>query len=298
MHYQAFSKDIKHYQLDNGYALEQANPETTDFVHHWAAYRPNEEYHQDWTQRYSDLQGVPFCFWIVKDKQHIGGCLMLGNVLAELFMIPPFDDYDAILSELIPLLRHWSDKDKKIRASYILPEQVAPLEKQGFSIIEQRHWMICPVMPYSVDFSDDYEVAEAIAEDAGQYADIFFAAFSGGIGAYGQRDREQHLKSIENYFDNSAVLNASSVIRDKTSGDIATICLVATYGGHASLNFVVTHPDYQGRGLARKAIEYALNALYGQYPWMILAVTAGNPAMKLYEKMGFKAGIAISTMSL
>lgn len=298
MQYQTFSQDINHYQLDNGYSLERANPESTDFVHHWTAYRPNEEYHQDWTQGYSDLLGVPFCFWIVKDSQHIGGCLMLANIVAELFQIPPYDDYDAIFANLLPLLRHWSDDSKAISARYILPEQVASLEKEGFSITEQRHWMICPVMPYTVDFGDDYELARPVIDGANQYAEVFFAAFSGGVGDYGKRDTEQHLNSIQNYLENTPILEASSVIRDKKSGNIVTICLVSEYAGHASLNFVVTHPDYQGHGLSRRAIEYALNALYGKSPWMILAVTTDNPAMKLYEKMGFKAGVVISSMSL
>ena len=97
--------------------------------------------------------------------------------------------------------------------------------------------------------------------------------------------------------DENLLSGASSVIKDVDSDKIACVCLATEYAGHASINFVVTHPDYQGQGLAKRAIQYALNAVYGTYPWMILAVTIGNPAEHLYRKMGFRAGVIISTMS-
>ena len=142
MQYQIFSKETSHYDLGQGYSLVQANTATDDFVHHWAAYRPNEGFHQDLTKRYRDLKGVPFCYWIVKEDMRLAGCLMLPNTIAELFLIPPHEQYEDIFEQVIPLLKHWSDTEKPIRAMYILPKQIEALKQENFIISEQRRWMI------------------------------------------------------------------------------------------------------------------------------------------------------------
>jgi|GEM_PF-1790896 len=297
MQYQAFSKDTDIYPLTDDYRLVRANPDTTDFVHHWAAYRPNETFHQNWTQRYSDLIGVPVCFWIEHEEQPIGGCLTFPNMIAELFLIPPFDDYDAVLDRVLPLLRHWSDDEKNLYARYVLPEQVEAFSNQGFTIIEQRQFMIRPAMSYQVNFDEPFAFSKPETSEIDAYADVFLAAFSGSIGEYGQRDKAAHVNSITKILEGALIPDASLVVKDEKTDTIACICLVTEYAGHTSINFVVTHSDYQRRGLGKLAIQCALNSVYGTYPWMILAVTIGNPAENLYRKMGFRAGVVISTMS-
>ncbi|MBB6097240.1 ribosomal protein S18 acetylase RimI-like enzyme [Deinobacterium chartae] len=53
--------------------------------------------------------------------------------------------------------------------------------------------------------------------------------------------------------------------------------------------FMLTHPDYQRRGLARSLMNRVMNALLELgYPEVSLVVTVANtPALTLYQKMGF-----------
>ena len=296
MQYKKFSKDISNYELGNGYQLIQVDKDTNDFVHHWAAYRPNEGYHLDWTTRYSDLKGVPFCYWITKNGQCLGGCLMMPNVIAELFLIPPHNKYEEILSCLLPLLDYWSDEEQAIRAMYVLPEQIAVLEQHDFRIVEQRRWMIRPVTRFQVDFEPNYQAVYPEIADLDEITEIFVAAFSGGIGEYGRRDYHQHKQSIQKYFDTHPLLDASLILRDEQTGQIVSVCLVSEFAGHATIQFIVTHPDYQGKGIGTSILQYAINKLYGTYLWVTLAVTVGNPAESLYQNLGFKPNIPISTM--
>ncbi|MEM9952545.1 MAG: hypothetical protein AAF846_13135 [Chloroflexota bacterium] len=129
----AYSDTQATFDLNGGLSLERADSRT-DFSAHWAAYRPNEGFYQDWTQRYSDLQNVPFRFWIVDNNQRIGGCLVRPNLIAELFTIPPFHDAETVMTHLLPIIKEWSDDNRPIYGRYILPEQIKAFEKHGFTV--------------------------------------------------------------------------------------------------------------------------------------------------------------------
>jgi len=60
-------------------------------------------------------------------------------------------------------------------------------------------------------------------------------------------------------------------------------------GGLREISGVCTHPDFQGRGLARRLMEklIALQLARGQTPFLhVMSANAG--ARRLYEKMGFR----------
>ena len=46
-------------------------------------------------------------------------------------------------------------------------------------------------------------------------------------------------------------------------------------------------PDWRGRGVGTRLIEALLVRARGRYRAISLSVTVGNPAMRLYERMGF-----------
>lgn len=50
---------------------------------------------------------------------------------------------------------------------------------------------------------------------------------------------------------------------------------------------VVTHPDYTKRGLAKQLVTHTTNEILKTGKKAILHTTKGNPAIKLYEKLGY-----------
>lgn len=51
---------------------------------------------------------------------------------------------------------------------------------------------------------------------------------------------------------------------------------------------VVTHPDYTKRGLAKQLVTHTTNEILKTGKKAILHTTKNNPAIKLYEKLGYK----------
>lgn len=51
---------------------------------------------------------------------------------------------------------------------------------------------------------------------------------------------------------------------------------------------VVTHPDFTKKGYAKQLVSYTTNEILKQKKLPILHTTKGNPAIMLYEKIGYK----------
>lgn len=49
-----------------------------------------------------------------------------------------------------------------------------------------------------------------------------------------------------------------------------------------------TVPDTRGRGVGTRVLQVLLSACMGRYPGVSLSVRADNPAMRLYERNGFR----------
>ncbi|MEM9952546.1 MAG: GNAT family N-acetyltransferase [Chloroflexota bacterium] len=159
--------------------------------------------------------------------------------------------------------------------------------------------MIRPTMQYQIKLDEPFVSSKPDNNELDRYADLLHSAFTGGVGMYGQRERDDYAQSLERLFaDTDYLPEASSVVINTENGQVASLCLVTETGGHGCINFVATHPDYQKRGLGRQIILSTLDKLYGTKLWVTLAVTIGNPALTLYERLGFKQGTVISSMQL
>ena len=270
------------------FTLEKADSQ--EFARWWAVYRNvNEDFSQGFAEQYSEIEHVPYCHWILLDGQRVGGMIMVSNNVGDFFLIPPFQDAYRALKAILP-------SDTPLHARNMLSDHVRAFQRLGFQIEESRCWMLRPTQAVDVAFELPPVPVDVAHTDA--LAELMLAAFQGGAGGYGQRDVGAHRQSVENYFESvspdDVCYQASSVVFD---GDqMVAACLVQPYKSLASIRFVVTHPDYQQRGIARRLIQYSMNAIHDQYAYVTLAVTVGNPAEGLYDSMGFVAGAVTHTL--
>lgn len=269
--------------------LEKA--ESKEFARWWAVYRnTNEDFSQSISERYADIVDVPFCHWILVDGKRVGGVIMVGNNIGDFFLISPFTDAYTVLRAILP------DAEKLV-ARNILSAHCPVFQMLGFQIKESRHWMIRPTQAYpDVRFEFTRSIPQAEHTDA--IAEVMYKAFHGGVGEYGLRDVEAHRNSVTNYFEviesGSVCHQASSVLFDDDR--MVAVCLAQPYKSLPTIRFVVTDPEYQKRGLAKRLMHYAIDTIKAEYEYITLAVTVDNPAHGLYHAMGFQATDATHTL--
>jgi GNAT superfamily N-acetyltransferase len=113
-------------------------------------------------------------------------------------------------------------------------------------------------------------------------------AYRGTVDDHGEDEtwhRAEAAKTLQGHF-GAVVWHASPVAVD--GGKLAGACLVTDDGPYLLLAFALVAPRWQGRGVGTTLIARRAQALLaaGHREWT-LAVTAGNPARRLYERLGF-----------
>lgn len=82
--------------------------------------------------------------------------------------------------------------------------------------------------------------------------------------------------------------SASGVITDSSNKPISAI-FSSIYEGEPFVIFAFTHPDHKGQGHSSNLIKHAARIFFEEgYDTIHLFVTDSNPAVKLYETLGFR----------
>ena len=137
----------------------------------------------------------------------------------------------------------------------------------------------------------DAGVRAPVAADAPALAALMLAAYRGTIDDEGETPAET-LDVVQRLFASefgTMLWNISEVTERDGRLVAATMCTV--WEGRPFVAFMVTAPEFKGRGLARAGLMRAINRLAAAGdPVLRLVVTAGNtPAERLYGTLGFVA---------
>ncbi len=297
---QSHTLAIQRYELGDQFALQRADNEA--FINAWVVYRGvDEDFSQSFVDARTELEGVPFCSWVMQAEKRVGGVILLPNGIGDFFLIPPQRDSAELLSRLIPLLRHWSDPTKPILAQGITTYHLSTFEQAGFVLQESRAWMIRPIEPQSESPTSNWQHKPISPMDAATIGKLLHAAFQGGVGEYGRRDETAHVASTNSFLeqhDPATACGQASAWAVTTAGEPVGICLVELHKGLPTIRFVAVLPSQQGQGVATWLLQRALTKLAPHHKWVKLAVTVGNPAMTLYERLGFVAGDVLHQLIL
>ena len=281
------------YELKDGFILEKA--ESEEFAKFYVIYsNSNYFFSQSWDNSKSVIKAANSYYWIMKGNLRVGGVILRPNLIAKLFLIPPYIDAFQILKVIKPILLHWSDCNSSINAYEVLPKELHAYNKLGFRTGETRRCMIRPTQTFNVEWEDKYQI---IAPNMGHkliIAELFKAAYAGGVDSKKEDDENKHISFLEDYFneefEDKLINRASALVFDKNTNELAASCLISYWMGLPILEDIAVHPSYQGRGLGEKLIKRALSILNQKYDAMRLFVTIGNSAEALYYNIGFLPG--------
>jgi ribosomal protein S18 acetylase RimI-like enzyme len=138
--------------------------------------------------------------------------------------------------------------------------------------------------------SGDWQTYPITSADFSQLGALMYDAYAGTIDDEGEtlEQAEQVIKgTLEGKY--GPFLHSSSFCISQDN-KIVSATILALWQDKPFLAFAITHPAYQGRGMARHLIEKSITALAQEgKPELRLVVTEGNAhAQRLYESIGFK----------
>jgi len=302
MKYPAFTRDeAMHVELANGYALRSA-PER-EFGINYAIYRNVNPEFEDFLEYGSDLEGLNYCFWVLKHDVKIGGVIIRPNHIEGLFVRPPETNAFEALEAVMPVLRAWSDGDQPIEAADVMMSEVSLYERLGFRIDRGRSVYVRPTETFEVHWPPEYEAARPTRDDVSAVAELFHASFREYPRGFqlGSWNLQQWTERTENRLipEDMPELcrQASTVVRDKARNLVVGACLIALRESntrpenpYAGISMIGVRPEYRRQGIAARIVQHALTVLHGERPTLKFGVAAGNPAEAFYHRLGFLAG--------
>ena len=308
MTYGKFSRNkAMYHDLANGYALQSA-PER-EFGINYAVYRNVNPDFENFLEYGSDLEGLNYCFWVLKLREKIGGIIIRPNHIEGLFTKLPFIGGYEVLKAVLPLLFSWSDRSKEIEACDVVPYELELYQRLGFRIQRGRRCYIRPTEIFEVSWEDDYELVTPQMKHLADLATLFHAAYSisyrGGLGELGTQSLEEWVSRTERRLKPENVPEichrASTLIYETKTKQLIGSCIVRlgrciTQPPVPKVVDIAVHPEYQRKGLATRMLKKALSVLKSEYSTLRFGVAAGNSAESFYHNLGFIPGVVAYTL--
>jgi ribosomal protein S18 acetylase RimI-like enzyme len=230
-------------------------------------------------------------YFIYIDEKKVGGVFLKPNFMTDLFLIPPFHDYEGVAIKLLRYLEKISQSDKPIVVQEVIDSYVPYYLKQGLSIYEEGHWMIRATEPIKAVCPDEYLAMPVTEEDESKIAEVILSAYEANPHFKNVDTMENYIKHVhhfvKDYKDNDTLYNSSKKIVHKKTNEIVGSCLHMEFEGYPLIMSLAVKPDHQGKGLGRFLLNHSISYSSKGYPATRLYVFKENPAIHLYESVGF-----------
>jgi N-acetylglutamate synthase-like GNAT family acetyltransferase len=295
---------IDRIDLEDGLKLVYQEPE--EYIRYYSIYY-GQKYADYFFRRSSaamkEIVSIFDCgYFIMKDENIVGGVFLKPNFIADLFVVPPYNDYEGVVHKLLNYLKKVSKTEDEIYFRDIVEEHVPAYEQQGCQVREVNYWMIRPTQSMKAMLPEGYRSKSVSREDINDIACLIMKSYKANT-AYKQigtkEDYMNHVEEfIEKYQNNSIMDECSRVIVDKSTNNIVGVCLHMEFEEYPLIMSLAVDPAHQQRGLGRFLLTHSINISSKEYPATRLAVIKDNPAIKLYEGLGFIRNKSVVDMYL
>jgi len=261
----------------------------TMFSKYFATYYKNNWFRPSWDDLTKVLSYSDDGYWVYAGEDKAAGVYMPDHSIGLVFGIPPY----SITTELIQFLKNHAIKawnlTKELHAHNVLDEQESAYREAGFVWIGSRQCMLRPTEHLQTSMNLNYEDRKPAVEDMSSIAEVFSKAYANGPD---EREERVYADDLFQYFGAvpEKLLEASSLIYDRTTDEIAGVCLISIWEGSPLVYSIAVLQQHRGKGLATAMLDKALTVLEPDYPVLRLFVTRGNQAELLYRNKGFLSG--------
>lgn len=95
--------------------------------------------------------------------------------MTDLFVVPPYNDYEYLADKLLKYLKTISNKDEKILLQEIIEEYLPFYKSKNCEITESGFWMIRPTEEMNPIVPEKYEVRDIVDEYKYEMAEVIMA---------------------------------------------------------------------------------------------------------------------------
>ncbi|WBW96394.1 GNAT family N-acetyltransferase [Oceanirhabdus sp. W0125-5] len=241
-------------------------------------------------------------YFILKGDKIIGGVFIKPNFMADLFVVPPFNDFDYIADKLLSYLKTISNKSEKIILREIVEEHVPFYQSKGCIIDGNGFWMIRPTERMNNIIPDGYEAKPILKEDKNEIAEVIMTSYKANPAIKSVRSKEDYIKHVENFFgytkDNNVLYESSRVVINKGTNEIVGVCLHMEFEDFPLIMSFTVRPDHQGKGIGSYLLRHSISCTSEVYNATRLYVDNHNDAIKIYEHLGFIRNRTLNDMYL
>lgn len=241
-------------------------------------------------------------YFIIKDDSVIGGVFLKPNYMSDLFIVPPFNDYENIADKILNYLKSISRTNENIFLQEILEPYVPFFVSKGYTIYEDGYWMIRPTEAMNAVLPDNYESRCIIEEYKNEIADVIMSAYNANPCFKFVDSKENYIKHVERFIndskDNEVIYNSSRIVVHKDTNEIIGTCLHMEFEGFPLIMSFAVKPDHQGMGIGSYLIRHSINYTSNAYSATRLFVFNNNAAIDVYEHIGFIKNKTLNDMQL
>ncbi|WP_233144149.1 GNAT family N-acetyltransferase [Lottiidibacillus patelloidae] len=241
-------------------------------------------------------------YLIIKDENVVGGVFLKPNFMSDLFVVPPYDDYEGLVDKLLEHLKKVSKTEEKIYLREIVEEHVAMYKQKGCQVHEVNYWMIRPTQSMKAMLPEGYISRSISMEDINDIAYLIMKSYKANPVYKQIASKEDYIlhvtEFIEKHKDNKIMDECSRVIVDNSNNKIVGVCLHMEFEDYPLIMSLVVDPEHQNKGLGRFLLTHSINISSKEYPATRLAVIKDNSAIELYENLGFIRNKSLTDMHL
>ncbi|MEC0204904.1 GNAT family N-acetyltransferase [Paenibacillus lautus] len=259
------------------------------FSKYFATYYKNNWFRPSWGDLTKVLSASDDGYWVISGEDKAAGVYLSDHSIGLVCGIPPYSITTKMIDDVKSYaLKSWN-MTEGLHAYNVLAEQEIAFRETGFVRVESRQCMMRPTEELDASMDLNYMHRIPTIEDMSMIVGVFKEAYADGPD---EREAQVYAEDAARYFDvvPSKLLGASSVVYDRTTGEIVGVCLISLWEGLPLVYSIAVLPQNRGMGLASAMLDRALTVLEPDYPVLRLFVTTGNQAEQLYRKKGFLSG--------
>lgn len=277
------------------FRLQKIDDQTFE-IHHAVYAAENLFLHYDWNQMLENLSPCGNGYFLLKNEIPIGGAVICGGCITAPFLIPPYDDSAEFIRQLLQFVLQ---THPRIELKYIPEVFETFLMENKARKIRSKCQMIRPTGVCKAKLPDGFHFDTVKLSEKDQMADVIFQAHQNGYtssvdGPLELGCVEDTLRQRLDIFSSNCTLNMGVVVKDSAANGIAGVCIAGMYpdvpNRFSTIHQVAVHPLFQHRGIASAMIRHVIDIAYKSSPVILLGVLVGNPAEKLYRRLGFRRG--------